>query len=132
MSNLKKYLIYCCLFFPYPPITVLSQIMAQSNGYPHSLISNKHLVIKLYLPDEVKDYYRATRIDWSGIIYNLEFQGHQYFGEWKTTRNPYVHEDTTGSAESVGNPELGYKESDPGEGFIRIVVGILEKILEPE
>jgi hypothetical protein len=109
MSNLKKYLIYSCLFFLNPQITGLSQIMAQSNGCPHALIINKYLVIKLYLPEKVNGYYRATRFDWSAILYNPGFQGHQYFDEWKTTHNPYIHEDITGTAESYGSPELGYK-----------------------
>jgi hypothetical protein len=104
---------------------------AQTGEYPEAMISNQHMVMKLYLPDPVNGYYRATRFDWSGIIYSLECQGHQYFGEWKTTHDPFVHEDITGPAESFGSPGLGYNESDPGGEFIRIGVGILEKIKEP-
>jgi hypothetical protein len=88
--------------------------------------------MKLYLPDPVNGYYRATRFDWSGVIYSLEFQGHQYFGEWKPSHDPLIHEDITGPVESFGGPGLGYKESEPGGEFIRIGVGILEKIQEPE
>lgn len=88
--------------------------------------------MKLYLPDPLKGYYRATRFDWSGIIYSLEFQGHQYFGEWKATHDPFVHDDITGPVESFGSPGLGYDEAEPGGEFIRIGVGILEKIKEPK
>jgi hypothetical protein len=110
----------------------LSPSLAQTDKYPQAVISNQHVVMKLYLPDPVIGYYRATRFDWSGIIYSLEFQGHQYFGEWKTTHDPFSHEDITGPVESFGSPGLGYDESEPGGEFIRIGVGILEKMKEPE
>ncbi len=114
--------IHCFLFSP---------IQAQDNEYPGTMISNEHLVMKLYLPDSLNGYYRATRFDWSGIIYSLEFSGHQYFGNWKPGHDPLFHEDITGPAESFESPGLGYNESQPGGEFIRIGVGTLEKIDEP-
>ena len=128
MSNHIKHLIYFCLFL----LNCLMPTQAQTDEYPSTRISNEQIVMKLYLPDPVKGYYRATRFDWSGIIYSLEFQGHQYFGEWKTTHDPLVHEDITGPAESFGSAGPGYNESGPENEFIRIGVGILEKIQEPE
>lgn len=95
--------------------------------YPQIQISNNQLAMKLYLPDPEEGYYRATRFDWSGIIYSLEYNGHQYFGEWKNQHNPSVHEDLTGPAESFRGEGLGFEEAEPGGEFMRIGVGMLEK-----
>lgn len=103
---------------------------AQTDKYTQAMISNQYLVMKLYLPDPVNGYYRATRFDWSGIIYSMEFQGHQYFGEWKSSHNPLVHDDITGPVESFAGPGPGYEEAEPGGEFVRIGIGILEKINE--
>lgn len=94
---------------------------------PTASISNEHVDMKLYLPDAENGYYRATRFDWSGIIYSLEHGGHQYVGEWKKSHDPLVHEDLTGPAESYGDPGPGFDEAEVGGEFIRIGVGALEK-----
>ncbi len=94
---------------------------------PKTSISNELVSMKLYLPDAEHGYYRATRFDWSGIIYSLESGGHQYVGEWKKSHDPLVHEDLTGPADSYGDPGPGFDEADPGGEFIRIGVGALEK-----
>lgn len=83
--------------------------------------------MKFYLPDPDVGYYRATRFDWSGIIYSLEYGGHQYVGEWKKSHDPYVHEDLTGPVDSYGDPGPGFDEAEIGGEFIRIGVGALEK-----
>lgn len=83
--------------------------------------------MKLYLPDAVNGFYRATRFDWSGIIYSLEYAGHQYVGEWKDTQDPLFHEDLTGPAEGYLDPGLGFEEAQIGGEFIRIGVGALKK-----
>ena len=102
------------------------------NEFPHAEISNDFVRMQLYLPDTDKGYYRATRFEWSGIIASLEYQGHQYFGEWKSTHDPLFHEDLTGPVEAAITPGLGYTEAKPGETFVRIGVGILEKPDEQE
>lgn len=132
MSNHIKHLIYSSLPFLIPLLFCLSPAQAQTDEYPSARISNRHVVMKLYLPDPINGYYRATRFDWSGIIYSLEYQGHQYFGEWKASHDPLVHEDITGPVESFRGPGMGYDESEPGGEFIRIGIGILEKPEEPE
>lgn len=88
--------------------------------------------MKVYLPNQEEGLYRATRFDWSGVIESATYQGHEYFGYWKDTHNPLVHEDLPGPVEGYIKPGLGYKEAKPGEGFIRIGVGILEKEAEAE
>ena len=102
---------------------------AQENSadFPSAEISNKLVTIKLYLPDPEKGFYRATRFDWSGIMANATYNGHNYFDYWKTTHNPQVHEDLSGPVESYNKPGLGFEEAAPGGHFIRIGVGILER-----
>ncbi|MGW8315030.1 MAG: hypothetical protein ACWGNV_05470 [Bacteroidales bacterium] len=97
------------------------------SGPPEAVISNDLLQMRLYRPDPEKGYYRATRFDWSGVINSLEYQGHQYFGAWKDTHDPMFHEDITGPVESFSGYGTGFEEAGPGEPFVRIGVGILEK-----
>jgi len=88
--------------------------------------------MKVYLPDTENGLYRGTRFDWSGVIGSVQYKEHEYFGYWKKTHDPMVHEDLTGPVEGFIEPGLGYAEAEPGEGFIRIGVGILEKEAEEE
>lgn len=100
--------------------------------YPATEISNKLVKMRLYLPDPENGYYRGTRFEWSGIISSLEYNDHQYFGEWKSTHDPFFHEDLCGPVEASINPGLGYSEAKSGGKFIRIGVGVLEKPDEQE
>jgi len=95
--------------------------------YPSALISNDEVQMKVYLPDPEKGLYRATRFDWSGVIGSVRYKGHEYFGYWKETHDPMFHEDLTGPVEGYIEPGPGYDKARPGEGFIRIGVGIIEK-----
>ncbi len=94
---------------------------------PSASISNEKVQMSLYLPDPERGFYRATRFDWSGVISSLEYEGHQYFGQWKFTHDPKFHEDITGPVESFRGEGTGFREAGPGEPFVRIGVGILEK-----
>jgi hypothetical protein len=100
--------------------------------YPSCVISNDEVQMKVYLPDQEVGLYRATRFDWSGVIGSVQYKGHEYFGYWKETHDPLFHEDLSGPVEGYIEPGLGYADAQPGEGFIRIGVGILEKAEEPE
>jgi hypothetical protein len=97
--------------------------------YPKAEIDNGTIKAGLYLPDAEKGSYRATRFDWSGIIYSLEFKGHQYFGMWRPKHDPLASDAITGPAESfdTDGAGLGYAEAAPGGQFIRIGVGVVEK-----
>ena len=88
--------------------------------------------MKLLLPDPVNGAYRATRFDWSGVISSLQYQGHEYFAAWQENTDPLCHEAITGPVEACEKPGLGYDEAKPGDGFIRLGVGILEKEDEKE
>lgn len=107
--------------------------IALSAQFPRAEIRSPFLTAGLYLPDPQAGYYRGTRFDHSGIIRTLTYQGHQYFGEWFDRHDPLVHDGITGPV-NVFDPDgtsLGYREAKPGEGFVRIGVGLLEKPDEP-
>jgi hypothetical protein len=95
--------------------------------YPSATISNEAVSMKLFLPDNTKGFYRATRFDWSGVIGSVKYKDHEYFGAWKDSHNPLLPADIVGPAESSTEGGLGYKEAAPGEGFIRLGVGVVEK-----
>ena len=98
--------------------------------FPATVISNKEVKMKVYLPDPENGIYRATRYDWSGVIGSCQYKGHEYFGFWKDTYDPM--EGMLGPAETYKTAGLGYDEAKPGDMFIRIGVGFIEKEDEPE
>jgi hypothetical protein len=100
--------------------------------YPSSVISNETVQMQVFHPDPDKGIYRATRFDWSGVIGSVRYADHEYFGYWKDTHDPAVHEDLPGPVEGYLEPGLGYREAKPGEGFVRIGVGVIEKLDEPD
>lgn len=107
----------------------LATMPALCQDYPSLEISNGILKAGLHLPDPEKGSYRATRFDWSGIIYSLQYNGHQYFGKWYVKHDPLIHDAITGPAESfdTDGAGLGFAETQPGGLFIRIGVGHVEK-----
>ena len=95
--------------------------------YPSLTISNDEVEMKLYLPDPENGFYRGTRFDWSGVIGSVRYKGHDYFGYWKKTHDPFFHEDLSGPVEGYIDPGLGYDEAEPGGEYVRIGVGVIEK-----
>ncbi len=100
--------------------------------YPSAVISNDEVRMTVFLPDREKGFYRSTRFDWSGIIGSVQYKDHEYFGPWKDTHDPLLPADIVGPAESAIGAGLGYEVAGPGEGFIRLGVGIIEKGNEKE
>ena len=98
-------------------------------GYPEAEISNGLIRAKLLLPDPERGSYRGTRFDWSGIISSLQYQGHEYFGQWYEQHDPKIHDAITGPVEEfrTNNAGLGYDQAKPGGTFIRIGVGTVRK-----
>ncbi|PSR53181.1 hypothetical protein AHMF7605_06375 [Adhaeribacter arboris] len=94
--------------------------------FPAAEIKNESIKAKLYLPDAQRGYYQGTRFDWSGVIPSLEFQGHQYFGQWFEKYDPKVHESVMGPTEEF--MVVGYDEAKPGDTFLKIGVGSLRKL----
>lgn len=101
-----------------------SRSLAQKE--PSVRISSEEIEADLYLPDPEQGYYRAARFDWSGVIPNLNFKGHTFFGQWFETYDPYVHESIVGPVEAFD--PLGYEDSGVGETFTKVGVGLVEKI----
>ncbi|MDX2432218.1 MAG: hypothetical protein QNK35_14875 [Bacteroides sp.] len=93
--------------------------------YPSVVLSNKEVNLTVYLPDPENGIYRATRYDWSGAIGSAQYKGHEYFGFWKEIYDPEVG--MVGPADTYKTAGLGYDEAKPGDRFIRIGVGFLEK-----
>lgn len=102
--------------------------------FPQAEISTSGIHAKLYLPDPQAGYYRGTRFDWSGVIASLEWNGHNYFGQWFERHDPKVHDAITGPVEEflTNGAGLGYAEAKPGDRFVRIGVGAVRKPDEPQ
>jgi hypothetical protein len=92
---------------------------------PQAKISNGVIKSLLFLPDKTVGYYRGTRFDWSGIIATLEFEGHNFYGQWFEKYNPETHDAVLGPVEEFG--AVGYNEAKPGGTFLKIGVGILTR-----
>lgn len=91
--------------------------------HPQTVISNELITSKVYLPDAKAGYYRGTRFDWSGVIHSLTHDGHEYFGEWQDSDDPYLHDRITGPVDSFETDT----EIEDGETFLRIGVGVCAK-----
>ena len=115
-----------CLMLSFSAFSQTLPIEAFSE-YPQTEIANEHVTMKLLLPDPDKGSYRATRFDWSGIIASVKYGDHEYFGYWKNTHDPKVHEDLSGPSESSNLPGPGFNEAKAGGKFIRLGVGVIEK-----
>ncbi len=97
-----------------------------SDQFPQTEITNGVIRAHLYLPDSNNGYYRGTRFDWSGVISDLEYKGHTYFGKWyKEEHDPGVHDHLAGPVEEF--TQVGYDEAKTGETFLKIGVGMLVK-----
>lgn len=88
-------------------------------------ISNGIIECEIYLPDAENGYYRGTRFDWAGVIPNLEYRDHSYFGKWFEKYGPTIHDAIMGPVEAFG--PVGFDGAKPGETFVKIGVGILER-----
>src|SRR5262249_36899556 len=102
----------------YPPVT----------EYPNVVLTNGELALTVVLPDAKRGFYRGTRFDWSGQVARAEYRGHTLFAPWKSPHDPENYEDAIGTAEEFGiNAPVGRDPARPGEAFMKIGVGLLEK-----
>ena len=109
-------------------ISMISCVTANSMQKKKELeatITNGQIQAHLYLPDANNGYYRGVRFDWGGIISDLSYKGHTYFGKWFDLYAPTNNDAIMGPVE-VFDP-LEYNETTPGNGFIKIGVGTLAK-----
>ncbi len=111
-----------------PIVLILLFFSVQSeaqNEFPKAEIKNSLIKAKLLLPDKESGYYRGTRFDWSGVMPELVYNGHTYFGQWYDNYEPTWHDAIMGPVEEFA--PLGYTEADPGGNFVKIGVGVLHK-----
>ncbi len=100
-----------------------------AEDFPETEITNGLIKAKLYLPDDERGYYRASRFDWSGVISRLQYKGHNYFDVWNPAPyDPKLNDAITGPVEEF--TPLGYDEAKPGDSFLKIGVGTLKKAEE--
>ena len=107
--------------------------------FPTAEISNGEIRVQMYLPDVKDGFYRATRFDWSGVIYSLQYHGHEYYGRWFQATDPTVHDFIYKGSDIVASPctsitgpvdefaPLGWDEAKAGGTFVKIGVGALRK-----
>lgn len=98
--------------------------------FPQAEISNGLIKARLYLPDSKDGYYRASRFDWSGVMPELEYKGHTYFGQWFDKYSPTIHDAIMGPVEDFS--PVGYDEAKTGDSFLKIGIGIVTKPEEPK
>lgn len=95
------------------------------DDFPQVEISNGIIQARLYLPDSQNGYYRGSRFDWAGVMPELKFQGHTYFGQWFDKYDPTIHDAIMGPVEAFY--PVGFEEAKSGETFLKIGIGILKK-----
>ena len=96
---------------------------------PEAEITNGIIKVKIYLPDAENGYYRGSRFDWSGVIPDLEYKGHSYYGKWFHKYSPTNHDAIMGPVNDFA--PLGYETAKVGESFVKIGIGVLVKPEEP-
>lgn len=101
-----------------------------ADSYPHVYLSNGRTDAVVYLPDAEKGSYRASRFDWSGIVACASSNGHTFFGDWAGGFDPMRNDNVTGPAEEFRRltGEIGYEEAKPGDGFLKVGVGLLKRL----
>src|ERR1700754_338807 len=67
---------------------------------PGAEITNGLIRAHLYLPDVDKGYYRAMRFDWSGVISDLQYKDHSYYGLWYQKYDPLINDAIMGPVEA--------------------------------
>jgi hypothetical protein len=106
---------------------------------PSAAITNGKIEAKIYLPEAKRGFYRGTRFDWSGVIYSLQFGGHDYYGPWFSKTSPTVRDFVYEGDDIVAGPcsatagpvdefgPLGWEDAKAGGTFIKIGIGALRK-----
>jgi hypothetical protein len=111
---------------------VVSAVRASDDpaDYPHRVLMNDTGTrVTVMLIDLEKGFYRGTRFDWSGHIAQAKYRGHTFFGLWRTPHDPTNYEHGVGPTDEFGiqNPP-GFAEAKPGEAFLKIGVGLLQRV----
>lgn len=119
-------LISCCLLL----VSTLS-----ASNYPFTTLKNKALEVLVFLPDSTTSYYQAARFDWGSMVGQITYKGHTFLQQWENyngrgpadKHDPFVPNTGTGLAEEFLTG-LGYDEAEVNGYFVKIGVGILQKL----
>ncbi len=106
-------------------LTLLTVSAIPFTDFPQAEISNGLVKARIYLPDAEHGYYRSTRFDWAGVIPDMQYKGHTYFGQWFGRYDPTTNDAIMGPVESF--TPLGYEGAAAGGSFVQIGVGALAK-----
>lgn len=98
---------------------------AKDTSFPQVAISNGIVHAVVYLPDTATGYYRGARFDWSGVVPELEYNGHSYAGQWFDRYAPTINDAIMGPVESFD--QLGYEDALPGGSFLAVGIGMLSR-----
>ena len=97
--------------------------------FPMLELSNGTIDMQVYTPDAAEGFYRGIRFDWSGMIAGVQYEGHRFYGPWRSPHQPEGNDFVTGPAEEFAmESPMGYDEAKPGETFVKVGVGILERV----
>lgn len=107
-------------------LLVISHVPTRAQEVPKAKISNGTISAEIYLPDAVNGYYRGARFDWSGVVSQLNYKGHSYFGQWFQKYDPFLHDAITGPVEAFD--PLGYDQAKVGQTFVKVGIGVLERL----
>ena len=92
-------------------VLILACRPGRADDYPTCELKTEGLRGVIYLPDPVKGFYRGSRFDWSGVLGQVEFAGHELFTRWLGgVHNPTNFEAILGPVEEFGTAQaLGYE-----------------------
>ncbi len=124
-------------------VPLMAGLLPSKESPPETEISSDLVRARVLLPDAKTGFYRGTRFDWSGVIRDLVYEGHNFFPQWFQRMDPkvvdFVYEGNdivagpctaiTGPCEefSTRGKGLGFDEAQPGGTFLKIGVGVLRK-----
>ncbi|MEO8416814.1 MAG: hypothetical protein ABI472_24330, partial [Ginsengibacter sp.] len=112
----------CWIIFLLPVLLISAITFVNA---PEVDITNGLIHARIYLPGAENGYYRGSRFDWSGVIPELTCNGHSYYGQWFPKYDPRLHDAIMGPVEDF--LPVGFNDAKPGESFLKIGIGILER-----
>ncbi len=103
---------------------------SKASTAPAHCLSKNDVHAMVYLPDAEKGHYRGQRFDWSGMIGAAVFGDRVFWEEWNESDDPTGHDaNATGPAMEFDiDAPVGYADAAVGEGFIKIGVGVLQRV----
>jgi hypothetical protein len=122
---------------PVQPIPSVTQPIPLDAPSVH--IGNGLINAKIYLVDSGKGFYRGTRFDQAGVVGSLTLGRQDFYGPWFDRVSPQVMDYISTPEGIVGGPDsaisgpveefapIGFDEAAPGDGFLKIGVGVLKK-----